>query len=470
MQASSSAGPSPASSRSTKRPKEKRDSTAPPNKRFRFLDLLAADDGEEEEEEAEEEDEEEEVGDAGDDFVTPDDEEVRLTEHDFINDSLDEARERAEAEAEAEHAQELAAGIVERHSKAYGKGKQREVVEDDGEEGLSKTDEYFLDHWQAVHGGDTVGGYRTFKMKIKFGKAKTAAEQLLDVAHKKTIPCRIFALDVDPNFIYIQANQSGLLDLRRFLAKGYVNFTHFIQQATFLVPADEVPALLRTTISNIYLSTDWVRVIRGTYGGDVAFLVGVESEENLTVKIACVPRLGGRGSPRKLMDMEDVVGEPDVYIKDRKEYMRGLHLYVVKIQNLKPLVSPPLIDLMPFLESKAGKVITKDIAARLLQADDRVKIIAGDFVGLRGIIVDRNGPAITVDRGDGVPESGRYIIAMATQAEKFFEQGDTVKVFWGRLRMVEGIVVTYNEADEMVTFFNKVENVRQYLLLFYCIC
>ncbi|TDL14414.1 hypothetical protein BD410DRAFT_846048 [Rickenella mellea] len=164
------------------------------------------------------------------------------------------------------------------------------------------------------------------------------------------------------------------------------------------------------------------------------------------------------------METVDLSG---IFKKDKKEYIRGLLLHVVKIRNLKPTLSPPLHELMLFLESKADKMATKDIASRLLKSDDRVKIIAGDFVGVIGIILNRNGPTITVDKGDFVNESDRYIIAMATQAEKYFVKGDQVKVFWGRLRFVEGIVVDYNEDDEKVMFFNGKENLtvwREFLV------
>ncbi|TDL19653.1 hypothetical protein BD410DRAFT_841996 [Rickenella mellea] len=189
-------------------------------------------------------------------------------------------------------------------------------------------------------------------MKVKFGKARTSVEKL------------------------IKAAKVGIGELQRFINRAYVDYDNFLPKLTYLVPADEVPALLRTTLSSLFQYGFWVRIIRGTYGGDLACLYDWVDREKGVVKVAVVPRPGGRRTPRQLMETVDFSG---IFKKDKKEYIRGLLLHVVKIRNLKPTLSPPLHELMLFLESKADKMATKDIASRLLKSDDRVKIIAGDF-------------------------------------------------------------------------------------------
>lgn len=289
-----------------------------------------------------------------------------------------------------------------------------------------------------------------------------------------------FERDSLPGSIYVEARYPQQVQQS---CSGLVG-VHF-SSGIDLVPVNEMASLLTLKQASPPVTPgSWVRIRRGTYHHDLAQVVDVSENGDITVR--CVPRIDMRPRddmsvgpkrkkdtahtrhPQRLFHYGEVVkiygrnavsiqGQLCVFLND--SYKEGCVLKKFKLNSLiLSNVNPTLCEIAMFSSSDAeledglmdfSSIIedSRSAASSLIESGDRVKIVHGELVGVSGVVEETDGGFLTI-----VPVGmnlGKQIIS-ARFVQKVFELGDHVKVITGRNAGETGLVVCVNE--NVVTF------------------
>jgi transcription elongation factor SPT5 len=231
------------------------------------------------------------------------------------------------------------------------------------------------------------------------------------------------------------------------------------------VPVDEALNTLRISAGFTPASPGWIRVKKGLYKDDLAFIKEVEPQ-SLRLTAAVVPRIGleaskGKGKrkasvkqndrpPRQLFNealIRNVFGVDSVDRRNRvcifrnKLYRNGLLDITLDRYQFHPNAIPTNEELELFCRSDIDVGVLAhayDLAGRgALKPGDQVKIMSQPHNGLIGSVRAVNGDEIDVDIGS-LPLS---ISIRADHVRKSFQTGDEVKVMTGAYVGLTGWVV-----------------------------
>jgi len=268
-----------------------------------------------------------------------------------------------------------------------------------------------------------------------------------------------FAPPSIPNVIYVQSESP--IDIRR--AFEGIHVLHQNQTIT-RVPEGECNQLISMpSVSNAIAKGDWVRIKRGHYKGDVAYVVAVEHK----VRLLTVPRILYDAHPtltrappalfdpdlaRTIFGQDSVqlVDSDQSYIFRRTMFRSGLMEQTFDVKYLiSENVCPTLEEIQLFSQSSAltrgaREAWDAKVAAAALCERDRIQILAGEFQGMLGIITDRLIDSVQIqlsqDNGNIIDKDFRLELGLS-QVRRVFKIGDYVRVREGVHARKHGYVV-----------------------------
>ena len=264
-----------------------------------------------------------------------------------------------------------------------------------------------------------------------------------------------------PGSVFIEA--TGLGDVRRaclgLIAKSDISRARMVSMHEALAP-------LRVSVGFTPASPAWIRLSRGLYKDDLAFVADVDSR-TLQVRALVVPRIpldppakkmkcklqshpprpprqafdcslvGGIYGPNSIVRLNQVHRFKGNLYKngllelslDRYQFRTAFPTY----QELEAFCHCPDIDIGVMAEAYtlAGQAT--------LQLGDRVKIVSGQHKGLVGLVRQVSPDEVQVDTGLTLKPILATLLANAVR--KHFEVGDEVKVRSGKHGSLTGWVV-----------------------------
>ena len=253
-----------------------------------------------------------------------------------------------------------------------------------------------------------------------------------------------------PGVIYVKSESPGHIKRAFEGAHHMVNLGKTIT----LVPEEECNQLIRMpSIPNAVVQGGWVRIKKGHYKGDVAFVTAVKDDN---VRVLVVPRIlydvcpaWTRAPPalfnadraRTIFGQDSVrqVNADEKYTFQHMTFKAGL---LVQIFGMKQLISgdvyPTLEEIQLFSQSSgwdrgARDAWEADRAAAVLRERDRVQILSGEFRGALGVVVDKRSDSVQVqlshhDHDRNVLDENFRLELSVDQVMRLFKLGDYVRV------------------------------------------
>jgi ribosomal protein L24 len=218
----------------------------------------------------------------------------------------------------------------------------------------------------------------------------------------------------------------------------------------------------------------WVRFkCRGLYHNDLGLILNADYDSGLQVTVGCVPRISlslsrkrkRHGSVRpsaapfnpetiaRVYGVDSVVARNQAWFFKGKYYKNGLldRLYLPNEITEKD-VNPTIGELELFLSS--GCELARECSERTLrsildpvQVGQRIEVIAGELVGLRGQVVRIHDDGTLVFASDDQDEDIQVPIQ---HVSKLLKLGDYVQVVLGPHRGAEGYVVALSDNTAVI--------------------
>lgn len=308
-------------------------------------------------------------------------------------------------------------------------------------------------------------------------------------------------------YIYVEARTKA--DVKTAV-DGIINV--FVSREMVLVPIQEMPDLLRTQKSKTIDPGMWVRIKRGKYQGDLAYVEEVQ-ENGLEVELKIVPRedyganedanasmlagiatgaaakrkrLGAFGKnlissrpPPRLFNENEARKRHGRYLQQidslsskKFQYQGNIYSggYLIKMFKVQMLqtedVNPTLEEVSKFTTGQDEGADTLDLqklAATLKQttADsylpgDAVEIYSGEQRGVIGKAVSIRGEIVTLKVTDG-DLKGQSVEAPVKDLRKRFREGDHVKVIGGS-KFIDEVGMVVRIKDHRVTLLSDSNN------------
>ena len=253
-----------------------------------------------------------------------------------------------------------------------------------------------------------------------------------------------------------------------------------------MVPIKEMTDVLRVVKEQIGLRPrQWVRLRRGLYKDDLAQVDYVDMAQN-QIHLKLLPRVDYtrlRGAlrtsaseekskrnkkrpPAKLFDPEkirsiggEISNDGDFMMFEGNRYSRKGYLYKNFVMNaiLAEGVKPTLSELEKFEEAPEGMSIELSSSAEKeemhnFSTGDRVEVVEGELLNLQGSVIGIDGTKITImPKHDDLKEPLEF---QANELNKYFAQGDHVKVIGGTYEGDTGLIVRVQE--NMIVLFSDV--------------
>lgn len=229
----------------------------------------------------------------------------------------------------------------------------------------------------------------------------------------------------------------------------------------------------------------WVRVKRGLYRGDLAILE--RSYSNNACDILLVPRvfLNGRKRPKPSIFLLEAAirhwgersikqdpSEPNVFIARKMQIKAGLLSRFVSSFSVTTSLPKDIDELSPFMARDAAATLgnaelttflsktIEDIKAAdlttVFRARDHVRIAAGPFSTMVGVIQDVNGAHASITLENFLPNERipRVAIVPLSDLRRVFREGDIIRVISGiqkgrkgPLVGVYGNILTFLDVD-----------------------
>eukprot|EP01119_Soliformovum_irregulare_P001937 TRINITY_DN1184_c0_g1_i1.p1 TRINITY_DN1184_c0_g1~~TRINITY_DN1184_c0_g1_i1.p1 ORF type:complete len:997 (-),score=365.73 TRINITY_DN1184_c0_g1_i1:156-3146(-) len=283
-------------------------------------------------------------------------------------------------------------------------------------------------------------------------------------------------------YVYIEA------DKEVHVKNAIKNMRLFQSFEIKLVPMKEMPEILTVTRKNANLKRgDWVRVKRGLYRGDIA-QVNEYYEAKGEVELRIIPRIDPNAAPTTNDESEDKTKRkraprpPQRFLSlddigQVKEGGRGYNRYnertvtfngdrftngfLIKIMNIKSLevngVQPTPEEYQKFQvpDSEEGgdaPISSGGLTKKKVKfvKGDVVKVIEGELKHLTGVVDSVIDDTVTIaPKHDELKD---LLAFPASQLQKFFENGNHVKILSGKNEGETGMIVKVEE--NTVTIFS----------------
>ncbi|KAI8815976.1 uncharacterized protein EV422DRAFT_610602, partial [Fimicolochytrium jonesii] len=288
----------------------------------------------------------------------------------------------------------------------------------------------------------------------------------------------VFARDSLKGYIYIEARQQAAVQA----ALDGVNNV-FISKLR-LVPVDEMVDCLTIKAKDQNLdNVHWFRVKRGKYAGDLGQVIQI-TENGETMLCRLVPRLeigreGVRGpgaqkrkkneprAPQKLFNPMDHKGEVrkdrDYYIYNNEYFDREGYLEKnLKVSSVETVnVNPSLEEIGMFsggTADKADLTHVANLAATRVATDyhigEPVKITAGAMMGITGVVASIQHDILGIKPDSAYGSTLPSIVRVAaSEVQKTFNVGDSVKVVKGKHEGAGGLIVVID--DNIITILDE---------------
>ena len=265
-----------------------------------------------------------------------------------------------------------------------------------------------------------------------------------------------------PGVIYIPSESPN------HIRRAFEGTHHMIDRSKTitLVPEEECSQLFfMPSVSNAVVRGDWVRMVRGDYKGDVAFVTGVK--DDVRVRVLVVPRImydrdvdpAWTRAPPTLFDADRAraifgrdsvqqVNSDEIYVFQQMTFKGGL---LEKVLGMKQLtsedVSPTLEEIQLFSQSSGWDLGARDAweanrAAAALRERDRIQIIAGEFRDAQGIVVNKHAGSVHIQLSHCEELGKDFRLELSVdQVRRLFKLGDYVRVREGAHAGKYGYVV-----------------------------
>jgi len=244
-----------------------------------------------------------------------------------------------------------------------------------------------------------------------------------------------------------------------------------------MVPINEMPDVLKVVKDLVQIKAkSWVRIKRGIYKDDIAQVDYVNTARNqVTLKI--IPRIDysmmrgdmrslsdeaekrkrKRRPPQKLFDRDaikniggDLSMDGDFYLFEYNRYRQGfLYKTMVMSAIMSEGVKPSLSELEKFetsiddAELELGRERGREEASHSFAAGDMVRVSEGELINLKGKVMTIDGNTILIlPKHEDLKDPLEF---PAHELEKYFKEGDHVKVIKGKYEGDTGLIVRVEE-------------------------
>ncbi|OBZ70525.1 Transcription elongation factor SPT5 [Grifola frondosa] len=258
--------------------------------------------------------------------------------------------------------------------------------------------------------------------------------------------------------VYLEGSSLRYAQLRAFIP------TFYIRRDYSVVEVEERTRLLHVGSDEDFdiKKAQWVRIRKGPYKSDIAFLVdtvGYMAKLNVVPRVVMERALGAHRPPPKLFDPVIVgatYGSSSVIQKDQTYKFKGrtfnkfgleeLIIPITDIQDSRPVIT--LAEIIGFFEASPKNELNIDIAetARILNQDslrtlsfgDRVRVTHGEQQGLFGYFhgFEETSALVQVEHNDVVDG----MLIPTAQLQRYFKLGDSVKVRSGQYKDRSGMI------------------------------
>lgn len=230
-----------------------------------------------------------------------------------------------------------------------------------------------------------------------------------------------------------------------------------------VLPLEEAHLCLSSGIRFTPSPDSWIRIRKGRYRGDIAYIRRVDSR-SLHIDVIVVPRitydqgrkrkLGIRPQPQLLNahDVQTKLGPGKIENRNGRWYFQGQsytgcgYFLLCDVDTAFYCQKPCFLtaaELNAFRDCKEIPphifiATAKQIASRTLRPGDRILIIGGDCIGLSGEIC-----TITEDEADVyLPDQDLLYSLPLRDIQRNFKSGDNVEVVAGIHKGLKGFVMT----------------------------
>ncbi|OBZ65916.1 Transcription elongation factor SPT5 [Grifola frondosa] len=262
-----------------------------------------------------------------------------------------------------------------------------------------------------------------------------------------------------PGQVYLEGSSPATIaQLRAFIP------TFYICRDYSVVEVEERTRLLHVGSDEDFdiKKAQWVRIRKGPYKSDIAFLVDTVdymAKLNVVPRVVMERALGAHRPPPKLFDPVIVgatYGSSLVIQKDQTYKFKGrtfnkfsleeLIIPITDIQDSRPVIT--LTEIIGFFEASPKNELNIDIAetARILNQDslrtlsfgDRVRVTHGEQQGLFGYFhgFEETSALVQVEHNDVVDG----MLILTAQLQHYFKLGDSVKVRSGQYKDRSGMI------------------------------
>jgi transcription elongation factor SPT5 len=405
-------------------------------------------------------------------------------------------------------AEAIAREIEDRHAKTYTQADDIEVDDDGGRSSIAQQSRL-----------PTIKDPRLWMVKTQSGMEKIVASRILQkylTRQNTPHPLSIFSVitqDHLKGYIYIEARREN------HVREAIERMDGIMQFSVTMVQLDEMVQIMKVPKTKVEVKKgDWVRVKKGTYADDFAVVQDFDSVNSLA-EVKIIPRIdftnteeeegtNKRGRKKvisrpqaRLFNPDDIVnltgdastvetfqdynGE-NVHKWNGLNFKDGFLYKFFSVKNLNLDVKPSLEDIKNFsrvqknqnnddeeednhakekselaFAQKAQQLVRKGPKVHYAKGD-LVRVFEGDLKSLIGEVQTVEGDLVRI-----IPKheqlSGQVLPILASQIQKYFRDGDHIKVKSGKHMGETGMIVKIHE--DSATVMSDVGNKELKLLI-----